>query len=103
MAQMLKGGVVMDVVNVEQARIAEEAGACAVMALERVPEGRWATLLPAPSAPVPNLLSSYTCSSLLAPDANPLPSRAKDLKNEPQDRGAGRGAGDDSQSVLHTS
>lgn len=37
LAQMLKGGVIMDVVNVEQARIAEEAGACAVMALERVP------------------------------------------------------------------
>jgi len=37
MAQMLKGGVIMDVVNVEQARIAEEAGAVAVMALERVP------------------------------------------------------------------
>jgi pyridoxal 5'-phosphate synthase pdxS subunit len=36
-AQMLKGGVIMDVVNVEQAQIAEEAGACAVMALERVP------------------------------------------------------------------
>ena len=34
---MLKGGVIMDVVNVEQARIAEEAGAVAVMALERVP------------------------------------------------------------------
>ncbi|KAG4303779.1 hypothetical protein PORY_002821 [Pneumocystis oryctolagi] len=34
---MLKGGVIMDVVNVEQARIAEEAGACAVMALERSP------------------------------------------------------------------
>lgn len=34
---MLKGGVIMDVVNPEQARIAEEAGACAVMALERVP------------------------------------------------------------------
>ncbi|KIY72906.1 pyridoxine biosynthesis protein pyroA [Cylindrobasidium torrendii FP15055 ss-10] len=34
---MLKGGVIMDVINVEQARIAEEAGACAVMALERVP------------------------------------------------------------------
>lgn len=33
----LKGGVIIDVVNVEQARIAEEAGACAVMALERVP------------------------------------------------------------------
>jgi len=37
LAQMLKGGVIMDVVNVEHARIAEEAGACAVMALERVP------------------------------------------------------------------
>src|SRR5665213_3067408 len=36
-AEMLKGGVIMDVVNAEQARIAEEAGACAVMALERVP------------------------------------------------------------------
>ena len=34
---MLKGGVIMDVVNAEQARIAEDAGACAVMALERVP------------------------------------------------------------------
>ncbi len=37
LAQMLKGGVIMDVVNAEQARIAEEAGAVAVMALERVP------------------------------------------------------------------
>jgi len=37
LAQMLKGGVIMDVVTVEQARIAEEAGAVAVMALERVP------------------------------------------------------------------
>ena len=36
-AQMLKGGVIMDVVTKEQAEIAEEAGACAVMALERVP------------------------------------------------------------------
>jgi len=35
--EMLKGGVICDVVNAEQARIAEEAGACAVMALERVP------------------------------------------------------------------
>ena len=34
---MLKGGVIMDVVNAEHARIAEKAGACAVMALERVP------------------------------------------------------------------
>lgn len=37
LAQMLKGGVIMDVVNVEQAQIAEKAGACAVMALERIP------------------------------------------------------------------
>ena len=37
LAQMLKGGAIMDVVNAEQARIAEKAGACAVMALERVP------------------------------------------------------------------
>ena len=35
LAQMLKGGVIMDVTTPEQARIAEEAGACAVMALER--------------------------------------------------------------------
>ncbi len=37
MAQMLKGGVIMDVVTPEQAKIAEDAGAVAVMALERVP------------------------------------------------------------------
>lgn len=37
LAQMLKGGVIMDVVNVEQAVLAEKAGACAVMALERIP------------------------------------------------------------------
>src|SRR5450759_686462 len=37
LAQMLKGGVIMDVVTVEHAKIAEDAGACAVMALERVP------------------------------------------------------------------
>ena len=37
LGQMLKGGVIMDVTNVEEARIAEEAGAVAVMALERVP------------------------------------------------------------------
>ncbi|MDP3975618.1 MAG: pyridoxal 5'-phosphate synthase lyase subunit PdxS [bacterium] len=36
-ARMFKGGVIMDVVNAEQAKVAEEAGACAVMALERVP------------------------------------------------------------------
>ena len=34
---MLKGGIIMDVVSAEQARIAEEAGACAVMSLEKVP------------------------------------------------------------------
>jgi len=43
LAQMLKGGVIMDVTNPEQARIAEEAGACAVMALERVPSDIRAT------------------------------------------------------------
>ena len=37
LAEMLKGGVIMDVTNAEQAKIAEQAGACAVMALERVP------------------------------------------------------------------
>ena len=37
LAEMLKGGVIMDVVNPEQAKIADDAGACAVMALERVP------------------------------------------------------------------
>ena len=37
LAQMLKGGIIMDVVSAEQARIAEEAGACAVMSLEKVP------------------------------------------------------------------
>ena len=37
LAEMLKGGVIMDVVNPEQAKIAEDAGAVAVMALERVP------------------------------------------------------------------
>ena len=37
LAEMLKGGVIMDVVTPEQARVAEDAGACAVMALERVP------------------------------------------------------------------
>jgi pyridoxal 5'-phosphate synthase pdxS subunit len=37
LAEMLKGGVIMDVTDAEQARIAEQAGACAVMALERVP------------------------------------------------------------------
>ena len=37
LAEMLKGGVIMDVMNVEQAKIAEQAGAVAVMALERVP------------------------------------------------------------------
>src|SRR6187549_2977514 len=37
LAQMLKGGVIMDVTTADQAKIAEDAGACAVMALERVP------------------------------------------------------------------
>ena len=37
LAEMLKGGVIMDVTNTDQAIIAEQAGACAVMALERIP------------------------------------------------------------------
>ncbi len=37
LAEMMKGGVIMDVTNAEQAKVAESAGACAVMALERVP------------------------------------------------------------------
>ena len=37
LAEMLKGGVIMDVTNAKQATIAEDAGACAVMALERIP------------------------------------------------------------------
>ena len=37
LAEMLKGGVIMDVTNVDQAKIAEDSGACAVMALERIP------------------------------------------------------------------
>ena len=37
LAQMLKGGVIMDVVTAEHAKIAQDSGACAVMALERVP------------------------------------------------------------------
>ena len=37
LAQMLKGGVIMDVTTPEQAKIAQDAGACAVMALERIP------------------------------------------------------------------
>jgi pyridoxal biosynthesis lyase PdxS len=43
LAEMLKGGVIMDVVNADQARIAEQAGAAAVMALERVPPTSGAT------------------------------------------------------------
>ena len=37
LAEMMKNGVIMDVVDPEQAKVAEDAGACAVMALERVP------------------------------------------------------------------
>ena len=52
LAQMLKGGVIMDVTNVEQAKIAVAAGACAVLALARVPSdirkvGAW------PGCPTP--------------------------------------------------
>ena len=45
LAQMLKGGVIMDVTTPEQARIAESAGACAVMALEKIPADRLCTSL----------------------------------------------------------
>jgi len=50
LADMLKGGVIMDVVTPEQAKIAEKAGACAVMALERVPADirKAACLIPSP-------------------------------------------------------
>ena len=46
LAQMLKGGVIMDVTTPEQAKIAEEAGACAVMALERIPADIRAAYVP---------------------------------------------------------
>ena len=49
LAQMLKGGVIMDVTTPEQARIAEEAGACAVMALERIPADIPAQLVASPA------------------------------------------------------
>jgi len=54
LAEMLKGGVIMDVVTPEQAKIAEDSGACAVMALERVPadirrDGGVAVLQPLPT------------------------------------------------------
>src|SRR2546421_6036255 len=52
-AKMQKGGVVMDVTNAEQAAIAEEAGAVAVMALERVPADIRAAGRGAPAAPPP--------------------------------------------------
>ena len=45
LAQMLKGGVIMDVTNAQEAEIAEAAGAVAVMALERVPSDRKSTRL----------------------------------------------------------
>jgi pyridoxal 5'-phosphate synthase pdxS subunit len=53
MAEMQKGGVIMDVVNAEQAKIAQEAGAVAVMALERVPSfirnAGWVALMADPT------------------------------------------------------
>ena len=55
LAQMLKGGVIMDVTTPEQARIAEQAGACAVMALERIPADIPARhLCVPPPQPAPN-------------------------------------------------
>ncbi len=57
LAQMLKGGVIMDVTNADQAKIAEAAGACAVMALERVP---------ADIRRVPSFCQHYTIFALSA-------------------------------------
>jgi len=55
LAQTLKGGVIMDVVTPEQAKIAEEAGACAVMALERVAADFLYRLLYLINQPIENL------------------------------------------------
>ncbi len=51
LAEMLKGGVIMDVVTPEQAKIAEDAGAAAVMALERVP-AESAVMAGSPACPI---------------------------------------------------
>ncbi len=75
LAEMLKGGVIMDVVNVEQARIAEEAGAVAVMALERVPADIRAHGGVAPLAkglPFPARRALWLTASRLAESINPM-------------------------------
>ena len=84
LAEMLKGGVIMDVMNVEQARIAEEAGAISVMALERVPamiraEGGVARM--ANPKLIPNLTKVKPClqqgeSSSLTMNSEELANRA---------------------------
>ena len=63
LAEMLKGGVIMDVVNAEQAKIAEAAGAAAVMALERVPadirrDGGVARMSPVPASPFVRIIAA---------------------------------------------
>mgnify|MGYP000609918814 CR=1 FL=1 len=68
LAQMLKGGVIMDVVTAEHAKIAEDAGACAVMALERVPadiRANVATVLREPAGPA--MPTSMKCSRVPMP------------------------------------
>lgn len=66
LAQMLKGGVIMDVTTPEQAKIAQEAGACAVMALERIPadiRAAGGVATPADAALMMQLGSFFACSS----------------------------------------
>ena len=55
LAEMLKGGVIMDVTNADQAKIAEEAGAVAVMALERIPSDIRKTAA-SPACPSPGMI-----------------------------------------------
>ena len=69
LAQMLKGGVIMDVTTPEQARIAEAAGACAVMALERIPADRRAS--PKRPAPAPSWHSSASRQTSAPQAASP--------------------------------
>src|SRR3954468_10842394 len=78
LAEMLKGGVIMDVMNVEQARIAEQAGAVAVMALERVPamiraEGG-VLRMPNPS-PIKEIIAAFFIPVMAKARIGPLPKR----------------------------
>ena len=59
LAQMLKGGVIMDVTTPEQAKVAEQVGACAVMALERMPADIRAPAITAISSPEVEVLSEF--------------------------------------------